>query len=229
MSEERAPAGLPGLPGVRLEVLEERLEAPEGAFLRLRRLRIRNRWDDGVESAAYRYDVLERDAVDAVTVVLWARPAEGRARGEPFVCLRSSLRPPLALRPRYRLPLPEPEPRPLLWELPAGLVEANEVGEEGLRACAARETLEETGLVVPPEAFRPLGPPFFLSPGVVAEQIHLFHAEVDPAARREPETDGHPVEARARVVFVPLAEALGGALRDVKTELGLRRFREMLG
>ena len=124
------------------------------------------------------------------------------------------------------------QPRPALGgpviELPAGLVEPSERGEAGLRACAARETLEETGFALAPETFRPLGAPVFLSPGVLAERLYYFAAEVVPAERGAPTEDGTPVEARAAVRFFALADALeacdAGRIGDAKSELGLRRF-----
>ena len=61
--------------------------------------------------------------MDAVGIVL--HTSDGR------VCLRSSIRPPLAFRVGYSLPLPGNDD-PTLFEIPAGLVEADEHGEEGL-------------------------------------------------------------------------------------------------
>ncbi|MEC7525182.1 MAG: NUDIX domain-containing protein [Myxococcota bacterium] len=211
-------------PRVDVEVVEDRLLG-EGGFLRLRRMKLRNRWPDGHESAVYPYDLVERDATDAVGIVLWADP------GAPRICLRSALRPPLAFRPGYALPLDEPA-APVLWEVPAGLVEPSERGEDGLRGCAARETLEEVGLPIEPDRFARLGPAVTLSPGVLAEKLHFFVAEVDPERRGAPTEDGTPVEERAEVRFVPLAEALAacrdGRVADLKTETAIRRLEEHL-
>lgn len=218
--------GLDGRPHVHVEVVEDRsatARCDEG-FLKLRRLVLRNRYDDGTASEDYRYDLVERDALDAVAIVLWAQ-----GEGEPLVCLRSALRPPLAFRPGYRLPLPETD-GPVQWEVPAGLVEPDEQGEEGLRACASRETLEEVGLEVAPLAFERLGPAASLSPGVLAEKLHYLVAKVDPSARRAPLEDGTPVEERAEVRFVPLSQALAacrdGRVADLKTEMAIRRLDE---
>jgi ADP-ribose pyrophosphatase len=194
-------------------------------FLRLRRLVLENRYPDGTKSATYPYDLVERDAIDAVAIVLYA--IDG---GEVRICLRTALRPPMTFRPTYALPIPEPSGAGVLWEIPAGLVEAGEHGEEGLAACAARETLEEVGLRIGPEAFRPLGPPAGLSPGVIGEKIHFLVAEVDPDARGVPTEDGSPVEERAEVRFLPLDDALraarSGEIGDLKTEVGIRRLAE---
>ena len=68
----------------------------------------------------------------------------------------------------------------------------------------------------------------YLSPGTLAEKLHYLVAEVDPATRGVPTEDGSPVEARAFVRMVPLAEALeacdDGRIADAKTEVGLRRL-----
>tara|TARA_B100001750_G_scaffold229879_2_gene225778 strand:- start:1748 stop:2425 length:678 start_codon:yes stop_codon:yes gene_type:complete len=203
-------------------VLEEEL-GPEGRpeFLRLRRRRLHNRLPDGRTTASYVYDSVDRGATDAVILVLHHRGPRGRE-----VLLRTSIRPPLAFRRELTVPLHR-QASPVIWELPAGLVEPAEIGEEGLLACAARETLEEAGFDLAPGAFRSLGPSLFLSPGVLAERIYFYEAEVDPATRGVPTEDGSPVEEGAAVRFFDLDEALAtGPVQDVKTELGLRRLRE---
>jgi ADP-ribose pyrophosphatase len=194
-------------------------------FIRVRRLTLKNQYEGHADSSEYPYDCVERTAMDAVGIVLYAR-----ASGSLDVCLRSSIRPPLALRPGYALPIPDRSGDPTLFEIPAGLVEEGEEGEEGLKACAARETMEEVGLDVEPHRFSRLGPATYLSPGLVAEKIHLFSAEVDPATATAPTMDGSPVEERATIRFVSLDEALAacrdGRLEDIKTEVALRRLRE---
>lgn len=216
---------LDGRPHVEVEVIEDRSASArcDRGFLRMRRLTLQNRYADGATSAPYQYDLVERDALDAVVIVLFVpSPA-------PLVCLRSAIRPPLAFRSSYSLPLPDAEGC-VLWEVPAGLVEPSERGEEGLRACCARETLEEVGLELAPDAFERLGPPACLSPGVMGEKIHFFAARVDPSARGTPLEDGSPVEERAEIRFVAIEDALAacrdGRIGDVKTETAIRRLAE---
>ena len=161
--------------------------------------------------------------MDAVAIVLFT--TDGR------ICLRSALRPPLAFRSTYALPIADPC-GPVLWEVPAGLVEPQERGEGGLKRCCARETLEEVGIALAPEAFERLGPAACLSPGVLAEKLHFFVARVDPSSAGTPTEDGSPVEERAEVRFVPIAEALracrDGRVGDLKTETAIRRLDEHL-
>lgn len=220
---EDDPLGAP--PHVTIELVADRTASSrcDEGFLTLRRLTLRNRYDDGEGSAEYAYDLVERTALDAVAIVLVTR--DGR------VCLRSALRPPLAFRGDARTPLPDPaDASPVAWEVPAGLVEPDEEGEAGLRGCAVRETLEEVGLTVAEEAFVRLGPPTYLSPGVIAEMLHYYVAVVDERGGAVPTEDGSPVEERAEVRFIPLSDALAacrsGRIADVKTEISIRRLAE---
>lgn len=213
-------------PDIAIEVVNDRL--PDGVhgpdFLSVRRLELRNRYADGTTSRSYRYDVVERQAIDAVAMVLYVEAAEG-----PLICLRTCLRPPLAFRADYNLPLPERHAVASQWEVPAGLVAEHERGEDGLRECAAREALEEAGFDLAPGSFSRLGHAVTLSPGVLGERLHYFAAEVRLDAQGTPTEDGCPVEERGEVRFVRLSLALAaieeGRLSDIKTETAIRRFR----
>jgi ADP-ribose pyrophosphatase len=210
-------ATLPALPKVELETLGEK-RFGEGGFLVLRRTELVS-VRDGERSSSFPYDAVDRRALDAAVMVAFHRDSD-----RVWVWLRSSLRPPLALRHDN----PTPVVTPVLWELAAGLVEPG----ESPRAAAAREVHEELGFPVREEAMLPLGPAVFPAPAMIGEMHHFFHVEVDPATRQEPEGDGSAVEASAEVICVPLEEALAacrrGDLRDEKTELGLRRLRDVL-
>lgn len=184
-------------------------------FLRLRRREVRVRRPDGSSSATMLYDSVDRRATDAVVMVLHD--------GAGSVLLRTAIRPPVSFR--AELTVPELGPTGAVsWELPAGLVEADEQGEQGLRRCAARETLEEAGFEIDPGAFRVLGAPIYLSPGVIAERLYFYEAQVDPEMRGRPLEDGSPMEEGAAVRFFPLDECLARSLEDAKTELGLLRL-----
>jgi ADP-ribose pyrophosphatase len=213
-------------PAVALETIADH-GTETGGFLRLRRLSLRHRRPGAPEpSPVYRYDLVERDALDAVALVLVAPPSPEDPGAGPRVCLRSAVRPPLALRPppASEVDTPGQELSAAQWEIPAGLIEPGETPD----ACALREAWEETGHRLRGEALERLGPPVHLAPGVLGEQVHFRLAWVDPARGERPPTDGHPLEAEAALRFVPLAHALeaieAGLLGDVKTELALHRL-----
>ena len=149
--------------------------------------------------------------------------------GEMF--LRSAIRPPLALRPLSIRPIPEKETLGALWELPAGLVEAEERSPEGLRRCAARELLEELGARVAPEALMELGPSTFPAPGMVGERHFYFHVEIDPAGIVAPTEDGSALERGAVLAAIPVDASIElcrrGEIEDGKTEIALRRLAEL--
>ena len=187
----------------------------QGGFLVLRRLRMRLVGADGSRTAEGMWDFVERPAgLDAVVVVLW--------RKGPEVLLRSGLRVPL------QFGRPEPQPM-LLPELVAGIVENG----DDLRERAAAEALEEAGLRIEARNVELLGPASFPSPGMCAELFNFVCAEVaTDASAAPPAGDGSPFEEGARLEWVALDEALrrcaAGEIRDMKTEVGLRRLRERL-
>lgn len=217
-------AAFPQLPAITIQVQSEDSAAPPG-FLRLVRHSLRARYPDGSLSEPFVYDQVGRKALDAVVIV-----AHYVHDAERCVVLRSALRPPVVLRDAAGSPVPEPAERGL-WELPAGLVEADERTPSGLRRCAARELLEETGFKCAEDQFFELGPSTYPAPGVIAERHFFFHVEVDPAACGEPTLDGSALEANAVVFGVPLRTALevcrAGGLEDAKSELALRRLQDL--
>jgi ADP-ribose pyrophosphatase len=223
-----SPMELPAPPRHALVVVEERPTLDPPGFLGLARRVMRVRFEDGPESAPFEYDFIERARLDAVVMAAHYRdPHDGRR----WVFLRTSLRPPVALRPREAWPVYEKPTLGALWELPAGLVEIDERSPEGLRRSAARELLEELGIHVDPAALQPLGPSTFPAPALIGERHFYFHVEVDPAARTTPTEDGSPLERDARIAALPLEQALNacrhGEIEDAKTELALRRLAEI--
>jgi ADP-ribose pyrophosphatase len=213
---------------VRIEVVEDRTEGArcDEGFVRVRRYRLVNVQADGTRSAEYSYDVVDRRHMDAVAVALFDPTPP-----EPRLVFRLALRPPLWFRGDHPLPLSEPGGRTHALELPAGLIEDEEKGPGGIAACASRETREETGLLVSPERFESLGPPVLLSPGLMAEKVHLLVAPVELAVLPRPEPEG-PVEEAGAVMVLAWSEVQrrldAGEIDDAKTEIGLRRLAPRL-
>jgi len=206
------------------EILSERRSGESTDFLRLWHRRIRHRLGPDRLSAAYQCDSVTRElGMDAVAMVLHYRDGAAVRVG-----LRGSLRPALALDGRAIDGL---APAARLWEIPAGIVEAGDVGEEGLRNRCRIEAQEEMGADLPAEAFQPLGNPVWLSPGVFAERVHLFQAELTNTEFTVPQGDGSPMEAESPIQWPTLDEALvlsRSGLSDAKTELALVRFSALV-
>jgi ADP-ribose pyrophosphatase len=203
----------------------------EGGFLGIRRLRLRNRRDDGSLSAPYVCDFSVRPmGLDAVVVAVWHRGAAGIE-----VLVRDGLRPALAVgRPTSAQVVPDARAYLMFTELVAGIVETADRGEVGLRRRAADEVHEEAGYQVDPAAVTMLGAGVFPSPGSTAERFFLTAVEIaDPAAQEALAGDGSPMEEGATCRWIPLEQAIAmcvaGEIEDAKTELGLRRLRDQIG
>lgn len=213
------------LPDIELKVVSDLSPAGQNGFLRLVRRAMVATYEDGSTSREFTYDEVTRTCLDAVVLCAHYRQADTH-----YVYLRSALRPPVTFRDPSRSPVAEGVLG--LFELPAGLVEPEERGVEGLHRCAARELEEELGFRVAPQDLLALGPSAFPCPGVIAERHFYFHVEVEPSQRRPPTLDGSALEHDGRVVALPISEVLTlcrqGHLQDSKTELGVRRLAEIL-
>ena len=119
-----------------------------------------------------------------------------------------------------------------LTELVAGIVEADDRGEAGLRVRAAHEVEEEAGFTVAPGRVELLGAGMLPSPGSMVEKFYFAAVEVDAAAQQALAGDGSPMEEGATTRWLALADALDACVRgeitDLKTELGLRRLADRL-
>ena len=227
MTSSEKNSGLPALPTVTLKVLQDQSPTAQTGFLRLVRRQLAAVDSQGRVSAPFVYDEVDRKALDAVVIAAhYVDAAVGRR-----VFLRSAARPPVLLREASRNPHPDHARANGLWELPAGLVEPDELSEQGIVRCAQRELLEELGFDVSLAQLLPLGPSTFPCPGVIAERHYYFHVVVDPGQRREPTLEGSAIERLGAVSEVTLSDALDwcreGRLEDAKTELGLRRLAEL--
>ncbi len=200
-----------------------------GGFLAIRRLRLRNRREDGSLSQPYTNDAIVRPyGQDAVVVAIFARVADAI-----HVLVRAGLRPSVALaRDASLAPLPEPPPGLVVTELVAGILEVSDRGAAGLAHRAAAETLEEAGFVVDPASVIVLGAGAFASPGALPEKEYFAAVEVDPSTQVALEGDGSAMEEGATTRWLELdaaiAACIAGEISDLKTEVGLRRLRDYL-
>lgn len=227
MNDSENDTRLPSLPAVHLKLLQDQSPVAEAGFLRLVRRQMVAIDAEGGQSTPFVYDEVDRKSLDAVVIVAHYRDHAGRER----VYLRSAARPPVLLRPAERNAHPGYVVSNGLWELPAGLVEPEELSEAGVRHCARRELEEELGFTVPVSKILPLGPSTFPCPGVIGERHYYFHVPVKPTERKEPTLDGSAIERLGAIIDVSLSDALRwcreGLLEDAKTELGLRRLAEL--
>lgn len=195
-------------------------------FLRVRRLRCRNRRADGSSSPVYRVDVVDRPRLDAVAVLVYRRGASGLE-----VLTRMNLRPAAYFRKDNRGAMTVPDPASgylRVEEIVAGLLEPEDKGEEGLRRRAAAEVHEEAGFNVKPEDIRLLGGAFFLAPGILSEKVFPAAVDVTELSPEEPEGDGSPLEEGTQLHWRPIQEVLDacrrGDIPDAKTEVALTRL-----
>ncbi|MCP3103156.1 NUDIX hydrolase [Myxococcus sp. K15C18031901] len=195
-------------------------------FLRVKRLRCRNRRADGSSSPVYRVDVVDRPRLDAVAVLVYRRGAAGLE-----VLTRMNLRPAAYFRKDQRDAMTVPDPAAgylRVEEIVAGLLEPEDKGEEGLKRRAAEEVREEAGYPVRPEDIQLLGGAFFLAPGILSEKVFPAAVDVTAVTQEEPEGDGSPLEEGTLLHWRPLGEVLDacrrGDIPDAKTEVALTRL-----
>lgn len=213
-----------------LQVESDDTVGQEGGFLGIRRMRLRNRREDGSLSASYLCDFVVRPyGLDAVVVALYRRAGDGVE-----VLLRQGLRPCVVFgRSGDLVPVPETRSSLLLTELVAGIVETEDVGIEGVRRRGVEEAWEEAGYRVEPAQMTILGAATFPTPGLMAEKFWLMAADVtDSPAPRPALGDGSPMEEGSSTSWMRLEDAIAACVRgdieDCKTELTLRRLQEHL-
>ena len=213
-----------------IEVVGEETGESVPPFVRLRRLRLRHRYDNGLYSQPYIFDVIEGHFADAVAVVLYYIDEDGKV----CVGLRRGVRPSIYLRKNNPAKVSlDGMPRLIYLELVAGGIEYNDLDTIGINGRAVREVKEEAGYEVEPEELVELGGGSFSSPGFGMEKIYYRAVKVDPRKGMEPEGDGHPMEELGDFQFHELSKAISwcrsGEIEDAKKEIGLYRLANYLG
>lgn len=205
-------------------------------FLTLRRLQLRNEYDDGSHSATYPCDLVSRRGSDAVVAVLYEIDRAGQLSGRRRlkVLLREGIRAPVFLRKHKQFVHADTRVYSAVGELVAGMVEDDDgPGLAGLAQRAAAETTEEAGLDVPAERFSMLGGETFASPGTGDEKLYYCAAPASLEKAHPGVGDGSTMEEGARIRLLELREAIAacrtGEVPDMKTEVGLLRLAEHLG
>ena len=216
---------------VGIEIVEDRTASSrcDEGFLKLRRLTLRNVYEDRV-SQDYPCDVVSRPGSDAVVAVLYERTPSGRV----FVWLREAPRAPIYLRRWKRFHHPDAREYLTIAEVVAGLVEPGDgEGEAGMRERAAIEAREEAGFKVAARDFAVIGGETFASPGTSDEKVYYCAGPVAAEGRAAAAGDGTVMEEHGQLVRYELVEAIEacrrGAIPDMKTELALMRLCDHLG
>lgn len=216
---------------IRVEMVQDlsRVSSPVEGFLRRYRHRAKSLLSDGTRTDTYVVDYVDRapERRHAVCVLPYVvDPNEDPGRTQ------------VILRAQMRYPVHLVTGRPALIEAIAGIVE----GDEPPLQTGARELWEESGIEVEPDQVFSLGAPFFPSPGVLTEMVHVLAVEVparvlEPGALPPPPTDGSLMEVGAELLAFTLEDALAltGApssaelfLADAKTEIAMYRLRAHL-
>lgn len=219
------------LPKHKINVLESNDKS--SGFLKVRSKKIEFEYDSpGDEDVLITEDMTidyidRKSSFDAVCIVPYFK-----LDVHWHVYLISCMRPAVAFRNYEDTGRPEGDDNLNMWELPAGIVEADENGNDGLRAAASRELQEEVGFFVRPDYFDFLGHRVFSSVGLCGERIYFLAAEVHPCHRGVPSTDGGPLERGSIVEAVRLRDAFGlidsDRINDAKTVIGLERLAAKL-
>lgn len=210
-------------PNIKTEVLSQK--SIKSSFLSIEEINARFHYPDG-STAEMQINALGRKLQDAVVII----PYQYDFSFNVEVYLRSALRPPLAVKDYNAVQRPESPDIGNLWELPAGLVDADELGASGLIKAAARELYEETGFNIPEWKIEPLGHRVFSSPGFSAERLYFFAVHLDyNEPQGKPIEDGSPLEKGGIVESFPLKDLLDNEnIYDAKTEIGLWRLARKL-
>ena len=216
----------------RIEIVEDRTATSrcDEGFLRLRRLQVRNHYEDGSTSEPYPCDLVRRPGSDAVVAVLYERTGAGQVQ----VLLRESPRVPIYLRRHESFVHPDPREYRSILEVVAGLVEPDDPpGDEGLKRRGAVEAFEEAGLALDAACLRVLGGETFASPGITDEKLYFVAGETKLAGAGGGAGDGSIMEEWSVIHSFELAEAIRacrrGAIPDMKTEVALYRLADALG
>lgn len=218
---------LPKFPVAKLHLLSSSLEARAKSWLKVVHNKIQLEYQDGSKSDIFEVDSIQRERLDAVAVI----PHYTDRFGKRFIYLRSCIRPSLGLRSYFACP--EDDDAFNQWEIPAGLIEKEELekGFEGIRSAGARELHEETGFDLTREMHRfiPLGSgATFSSVGLFGERIFFFEVELKEDKQGVAGLDGSILEEKGIVTSVSLLEAMdsinNGIIKDSKTEIAIRRL-----
>jgi len=192
-------------------------------FLVLRRLRVRNEYEDGRLSRPYGFEMVERRGIDSVALI----PFRHR-RGKFWILIKAGFRPALFLRGLRRAPGERIRSRTLTFEAVAGSLEPDEWTDSQIDRRALAELEEETGFRAKPTDLLSLGAGFFPSHGQCTEKIHLRGVRLDRRRHQAPRGDGSINESETWTLWVEALDLMSrcrrGEIEDPKIEIGVLRL-----
>ncbi len=217
---------------INIEVSRE-IELPDeckNGFLKLKRYKLKNVYENNEKSREYTCDIVYRKQVDAVGILLYFYE-----NNSVKILLRRCLRPPLFFRKNFVKYDFENENNFFVYEIPAGIIEEGETKEEDIDKRAEIEVLEETGIKINKENLINLGKPILTSPGFTIEKVFIKAIRIDKKDfdNREHVTgDGSLMEEGGELHIFTIEEALemcyNGEIGDSKTEIALYRLKKFL-
>jgi ADP-ribose diphosphatase len=212
---------------VRRAVIQRRLSPQGSGFLTLRRLRIRNEYEDGDLSRPYRFEMVERRGVDSVAVI----PYSIRG-GKLRILAKGGFRPALYFRKRPRPASKSEEWRTLVVEAVAGSLEPWYRNRAAIDRRALAELREETGFRGRRSDLEELGAGFFPSHGQCSEKVHLRAIRLDFSKGTAARGDGSVNESETWTLVFEADDLLrrcrAGEIGDPKLEIGVRRLADRL-
>ncbi len=218
MNPKRRKAKVQGI-----EVMEREVLGVDG-FLRLERMILQNRYEDGSLSRGYKVDVVHRRGADSVAIIPYYFDGQSQLQ----IYLKRGIRAPIYFRKELNLSLADPRDNLYAYEAVAGSLEEKDEGLEGVHLRAQAELFEELGFRVELEKVQTLGGGFFPSQGMASEKIHLVSVQVSPDKRMEAQGDGSVNEAEALTEILEAKKILQmceqGDIEDPKIEIGVSRL-----
>ncbi len=196
----------------------------EQGFLRLEKLKLRNRYEDGSISREYASEMVHRRGTDSVAIIPYFFDSQGKLN----VYVKRGIRPPVYRRKDLSLAVPDSSENLYTFEAIAGSLEEEDRNPNSIIARAKEEIFEELGFEVQTKQFEKLGGGFFPSHGQSSEKIHLLALKVDPDERSDASGDGSVNEGDSLTELLEARTILemceDGKIEDPKIEIGVTRL-----
>ncbi len=196
----------------------------ENGFLRLEKLKLKNRYEDGSSSREYASEMVHRRGTDSVAIIPYFFDGEGNL----WIYVKRGIRPPVYRRRDLPLAVPDLSENLYIFEAIAGSLEEEDRNKSSVVKRAKEEILEELGFDVRIERFESLGGGFYPSHGQSSEKIHLLALKVDPEQKSQASGDGSVNEGDSLTELIEARKILEmcekGKIEDPKIEIGVTRL-----